>query len=148
MASENRYPLGEQPTDAVHSATGLTLDQITLDAVMDGRVNATDLRISGDTLRTQAVIAEQAGFRSFAQNLRRGAELVEIPDDELLRIYTALRPRRSSYAELLALADDLERSRGAVLVAGLIREAAEAYAARGLTIANDSTATRKPEERS
>ncbi len=138
MASENRYPLGEQSLDTVHSATEVSLDQITLQAVMEGRVTAADLRISGETLRRQADIAEHAGFRQFAQNLRRGAELVDIPDDELVHIYTALRPRRSTYAELSALADELERRYRAVLVAGMLREAAEAYAARGLTRADDS----------
>jgi propanediol dehydratase small subunit len=133
MASETRYPLGDQPLDAVHTATGKPVDQITLDAVLQGRVSATDLRISGETLRKQADIAEQAGFKPFAENLRRAAELVDIPDDELMRIYTALRPLRSTYAELSALADELERGYGAVRMAGLIRAAAEAYAARGMT---------------
>ncbi len=138
MASENRSPLGEQSLDAAQSATGVSLNQITLQAVMEGRVTAADLRISGETLRKQADIAEDAGFRQFAQNLRRAAELVDIPDDELVRVYTALRPRRSSFAELSALADELERRYRAVLVAGMLREAAEAYAARGLTRAEDA----------
>lgn len=138
MPSENRYPLGEQSLDTVHTATGVSLDQITLQAVVEGGVTAADLRISGETLRKQADVAEDAGFRQFTQNLRRAAELVDIPDDELVRVYTALRPRRSTFAELSALADELKRRYHAVLVAGMLREAAEAYAARGLTRANDS----------
>ena len=39
-----------------------------------------------------------------AENLRRAAELAPLPDDTILEIYTALRPARSSAAELEAWA--------------------------------------------
>jgi len=133
MAPEYRYPLGQHHADSLHTATGFALGQLTLDAVMEGRVNSGDLRISGETLRMQATIAERAGFK---QNLRRGAELANVPESEILRIYTALRPRRSTHAELLNLATDLEQRCGAILIARMIREAAEAYEARGLTRGN------------
>ena len=48
-----------------------------------------------------------------------------------MAIYEALRPGRSTVAELMALADELE-SLGAPVNAALVREAAAAYADRGL----------------
>jgi propanediol dehydratase small subunit len=54
-----------------------------------------------------------------------------VPDDELLEIYTALRPGRSSAAELEAWAARLEEL-GAPRNAAFVREAAAAYAVRGL----------------
>ena len=133
MATEYCYPLGQHHADSLRAATGLTLGQLTLDAVMEGRVDSGGLRISDETLRMQAAIAERAGFRQFAENLRRGAELVNVPESEILRVYTALRPRRSTYAELLNLAEKLEQQYRANLVAKMIREAAEAYKVRGLS---------------
>ena len=41
-------------------------------------------------------------------NFERAAELTAVPDDRILEIYNALRPYRSTQAELLAIADDLE----------------------------------------
>jgi propanediol dehydratase small subunit len=136
MATEYHYPLGQHHADSLCTATGLGLGQLTLDAVMEGRVNSDALRISSETLKMQAEIAERAGFGQFAQNLRRGAELASIPENEILHIYTLLRPRRSTRAELLSLATDLEQRCGAILIARMIREAAEAYEARGLTRGN------------
>ena len=54
-----------------------------------------------------------------------------VPDDELLEIYTALRPGRSTPAELEAWAarlDDL----GALRTASFVREAAAVYVERRL----------------
>ncbi len=45
-----------------------------------------------------------------ARNFRRAAELIAIPDERILAIYNALRPFRSSQAELLAIADELEHT--------------------------------------
>jgi propanediol dehydratase small subunit len=56
-----------------------------------------------------------------------------VPNEELLRIYDALRPGRATHTELLALADRLERDFSAPENAALVREAAEAYRARRLT---------------
>jgi propanediol dehydratase small subunit len=63
---------------------------------------------------------------------RRAAELTAVPNAELLRMYEMLRPQRASYAELLALADELERAYEAVENAQMVREAANVYQARGL----------------
>ena len=133
VTAEPRYPLGEMPAGSLFTPTGLPLEEITLEAVLDGSLGAQDLRISRDTLILQAEIAEGSGFTQLGQNLRRAAEMASIPDHEILQIYTALRPRRSTYAGLIQLAADLENRYAASLLADFIREAAGAYRARRLT---------------
>ena len=65
-------------------------------------------------------------FAVLAENLRRAAELAVIPNERLLEIYEALRPRRSTYQELSALADDLETRYTAPANARFGRQAAAA----------------------
>lgn len=91
-----------------------------------------DFQISPDTLRWQASAAQAAGFTQLAENLCRAAELAAVPKEALLRIYEALRPGRSTQAELLAVADALERDYSARQTAAFIREAAAEYARRRL----------------
>jgi propanediol dehydratase small subunit len=50
--------------------------------------------------------------------------MVNIPEDEILEIYRALRPGRGGRASLYALADDLEARYQAKRCAALVREAA------------------------
>lgn len=96
-------------------------------------VNMPDnFQISPDTLRRQAVVAHEAGFTQLAENLRRAAELTAVPNDELLQMYETLRPGRSTHAELIAMAERLERAYGAVETAAFVREAAEVYQTRDL----------------
>ena len=104
---------------------------LTVDAILRGEVRADEARITAATLERQAAAAEAAGNPQLAENLRRGAELVALDDDELLRLYDLLRPGRSSAGELAAMADDLE-SRAAPRCAALVREARGAYLRRGL----------------
>ncbi len=127
-----RYPLGEHEKERILSRTGRPLADLTLENVRAGTVGAQDLSIHPDTLRAQAQIAEEAGFGQLAANLRRAAELANIPDQKVLAIYEALRPYRVTYAQLLALAEELERDYGAHENAKLVREAAEVYRQRGL----------------
>lgn len=61
---------------------------------------------------------------------RRAAELIAIPDERILAIYNALRPFRSSQAELLAIADELEHTWHATVNAAFVRESAEVYQQR------------------
>ena len=77
-------------------------------------------------------MAEQHGNPQLAENLRRAAELTRLPDDEVLAIYEALRPGRSSAAQLTALAGSLA-DRDLPRCAALLAEAAEVYSRRGLT---------------
>jgi len=103
----------------------------TLEALAAGRLAPEDIRISAATLRDQAERAARLGYRPFASNLVRAAELVDVRDDEVLAVYEALRPHRSTASELEAAARRLE-ALGATACASLVREAAEAYAARGM----------------
>ncbi len=116
----------------VRARSGRPVEAITLAAVTAGEVGIDDIRIHPDTLRAQADVAAAHGNPQLAANLLRAAELALLPDDRVLAIYEALRPRRSTHAELLALADELTGD-GCPRNADLIREAAAAYQRRGLT---------------
>jgi propanediol dehydratase small subunit len=111
--------------------SGRLVADLTLDAVRAGELGLADLRIHPETLERQAVTAERHGNPQLAANLRRAAELTALPDDEVLAIYEALRPGRSTVAELTALAGSLA-DRGLPGNAALVAEAAEVYARRGL----------------
>ena len=124
------YPLGSRRPDLVRTPTNKTLDDITLENVMNGKITIEDLNITADTLELQAQVAEDAGRSSIARNFRRAAELTTIPDDRILQIYNSLRPFRSTKAELLQIADELENKYGALINAALVREAAEVYEKR------------------
>ena len=63
-----------------------------------------------------------------------------MPSETILEIYTALRPHRSTAAELAAWADRLESELAAPLTAAFVREAAAAYAERDLLRADDLAA--------
>jgi propanediol dehydratase small subunit len=117
--------------DDLKTATGRTLDELDMQAILSGQLTPDDFRISAETLRHQARAAEQAGYGQLAENFRRAAELTRISNDQVFHIYTMLRPGRASYAELVALAENLENA-DAPLNAALVREAAEIYLERGL----------------
>ncbi len=89
------------------------------------------MRISAETLEMQAQVSESAGNDAFAANLRRAAELIAVPDDRLLEIYNALRPYRSTKAELEAIAHELETQYNAPINAELVRSAGTVYEKRG-----------------
>jgi propanediol dehydratase small subunit len=122
------YPLGSERPDLVKTPSGLSLDELTLHGE---QVVGAELRATPATLRLQADVAAAAGRSQLADNLRRAAELAPLPDETILEIYTALRPRRSSAAELDAWASRLE-SLEAPLTAAFVRDAMRVYAARGL----------------
>jgi propanediol dehydratase small subunit len=126
------YPLGSRRPDLVTTPSGLGIDAVTLDAARDGTLEASDLRATAETLGMQAEVARAAGRAQLADALDRAAELAHVPDEELLAIYTALRPGRSSPDELEAWASRLDQL-GAPRNATFVREASEAYRARGLT---------------
>ncbi len=127
----NDYPLGSRRPDLVTTPSGLALEDVTLEALRDGRLDADDLRATPETLRRQAQIALAAGRKPLADNLARAAELATVPHETILEIYTALRPHRSSAAELEAWAARLEGELAAPLTAAFVREAAEVYGKRG-----------------
>ena len=86
------YPLGVHRKDLLFTPTGKSVDEITIEAVVSGKVTAEDLRITPDTLRLQAQISEKVGRVQLGANLRRAAEMTAISDARVLEIYNALRP--------------------------------------------------------
>jgi propanediol dehydratase small subunit len=125
------YPLGSRRPELVTTPSGLALDAVTLEAARDGTLSAADTRATSATLALQADVARAAGRAQLADGLVRASELAGVPDEELLAIYTALRPGRSSAAELEAWATRLD-DLGAVQTAAFVREAASVYVERGL----------------
>lgn len=126
-----QYPLAEKHPELVRTNTGKALQELTFEGVKSGELSPLDFRISAETLELQAQVADADGRWTLARNLRRAAELVAVPDARLLEIYNALRPYRSTKAELYEIASELEGSYGATISAGFVREAADVYEARG-----------------
>lgn len=125
------YPLGQRRPDLVRTQSGIPLDELALDR---GDLGSTELRATPATLRLQAEVARASSRPQLADNLLRAAELAALPEETILEIYTALRPRRASAAELEAWAQRLEEL-AAPATAAFVREAAEVYAQRGLLAA-------------
>ncbi|MFN8221866.1 MAG: diol dehydratase small subunit [Gaiellales bacterium] len=125
------YPLGSCSPELVTTPGGRAFAEVTLQAARDGRLDASELRATSATLELQSRIARGAGRAPLGESLLRASELVDVPDEELLAIYTALRPGRSTAAELEAAAASLD-GYGAVQCASFVREAAAVYAERGL----------------
>jgi propanediol dehydratase small subunit len=130
MTNAKKYPLMDNEAESIKAASERLLSDITLDTLDE--LSADDLRICAETLHAQAEIARQAGFPQLAANLTRAAELTVVPNEDLLKMYDLLRPHRASYKRLMALADLLETTYQAVENARFVREAADAYRARGL----------------
>ena len=91
----------------IRALSGKPVGRLTVDAVRAGEIGVADLRIHPSNLERQAVVAEEHGNPQLAENLRRAAELTRLPDDEVLAVYEALRPGRSTPAQLTALAASL-----------------------------------------
>ena len=125
------YPLGSRRPDLVSTPGGVPLGELTLDAVRAGHVDAAEMRATAKTLRMQAEVARAAKRDALAENLERAAELTGVPDDLLLEVYTALRPRRATGEQLEDCAGRLE-GLGAQRTADFVREAAAVYEERGL----------------
>jgi len=127
----NEYPLGSKIPDKIFSHSGVKLTDLTLDKVIKGEITAEDIKISSETLKMQSEVAESVNRHSFSGNLKRAAELIAIPDDRILEIYDAMRPYRSTKAELIAIADELENKYGCKINSKFVREAADVYEKRG-----------------
>lgn len=130
LCPDRDYPLASKRPELLKTPTGKKLEDITLEKVLSGEVKSDDVRITPETLRLQAEIADGVGRYQFANNLRRAAELVAIPDARVLEIYNAMRPYRSTKQELYAIADELEVKYNAKINAAFVREAAEVYERR------------------
>ena len=126
------YPFREHASESLQAASGRKLADITADDARLGHLSMADFQISAETLRAQAEVARQAGYVQQASNLIRAAELTAVPNDEVLRMYNALRPGRATQTQLLALANVLEEHYRAPECARLVCEAADVYQRRGL----------------
>jgi propanediol dehydratase small subunit len=127
------YPLSEKRPDLIQTRTGKGLDAVTVDALKAGTVSIDDLRITKDALLMQAEIAEAAGRPRLGSNFERAADMVDVPQDFLLKAYELLRPGRAkSKQELLDAARTFRETHKAERVAAFLEEAAEVYERRGL----------------
>ncbi len=129
---ENIYPLRDNAADELRAFSERPLREISAEAIAAGELTGDDLRTHADALRQQARIARDAGYPQLAGNFARAAELTAVPNDEMLKIYELLRPRRATREDLTRLADYLESTYGARENAAFIREAAATYGARNL----------------
>jgi propanediol dehydratase small subunit len=109
----------------------MTREDITVTNAVDGKLGLGDLRMDPAVLAHQAAVAERGGNPQLAENFLRAAELATLDDEQVMALYEALRPHRST-------ADDLEQLRatlvadGAPRCAALVEQAAVVYARRGL----------------
>lgn len=132
MTSPKSNAIPENGKD-IRAASGRPLSELTLAAVLEGKIVAEDIGISRETLLRQAQIAEAADRASLAHNLERASELVGVPEDLIIETYEMLRPGRVTDPNvLLAQAERLRRDYGAERIADFIIEAAEVYRRRNL----------------
>ena len=127
------YPLAETQAEKVIGKRGVSLPEVTLDAVVADKVTMEDLRITPQALRAQADIARSAKRNSLAENFDRASELVDVPQEVIMQIYELLRPGRAkAKADLLKTADMLRAQYNAHRMADFVAEAAEIYERRNL----------------
>jgi propanediol dehydratase small subunit len=135
------YPLGQRRPDLVTTPGGLRQADVTLDALRAGTIDPDEVRATAETIERQAAVALAAGREPLAENLLRAAELAAVPADTIFEIYTALRPRRATAAELEDWAERLEHELGAPRTAAFVREALAVYRERGLLAADERSAS-------
>jgi len=111
--------------------SGKPAGDLTVSALVRDELVADDVRIHPETLQAQAAVAERHDNPQLAENFRRAAELTAFAEDEILSLYEALRPHRSTAVQLEELRASLE-ARGAARCAELVGQAAVVYARRGL----------------
>ena len=128
------YPLGEYEKDTITSKSGKKLKDITLQEVKNGNVTAEDIKISKETLMKQGQVCRENDNPIMAENMERASELVDVPDDVILKMYNKLRPNRSTYEELVLLAQELLEKYHAPRCAKMVLEAAEIYKKRGVVL--------------
>ncbi len=128
------YPLAKHHPDLLKTKSGKAFSEVTFERVIQGKVTHDDFKTNAQTLLMQAEIAEKAGKKQFAGNLRRAAELTAIPDEEVLKIYDKLRPNRATKQELLQIATDLRERYHANITADLVEETARVYEKRNILL--------------
>ena len=100
------------------------MTDITLDEVMKGHISSDDIKISKDMLKAQGQVAKESDNYPMEKNFERAAELVDVPDDVILKMYDKLRPNRSTKLELVQIAQELIEKYNAKNCARLVMEAA------------------------
>lgn len=111
--------------------SGRPSEELTVDRLAVDELSTDDVRIHPATLEHQATVAEAHANPQLAANFRRAAELARVPEAEVMAMYEALRPHRSTAQQLADLAATLD-GYDAPLCAALVREAADVYARRHL----------------
>lgn len=130
--AKDDYPLYDKHFDDIRTATGKALNEFTLDAILDGAITPEDCRISAETLEKHAQIEESAGNFQIAAELRRSAEMTRIPDERIMEIYNALRPRMSNKDKLLEIIKELKTQYDAPGCAEFIEDAIKVYEKRNM----------------
>ena len=120
----------------IAALSGKKIDEISASGMLSGKISGDDIRISSAALEEQAKIAEREGRKNLAENFYRAAELTRIPDQEVIAIYNALRPGRSTKDELLHWIERLEHEYKAIKTAELIKETLCIYEKRGVLRTN------------
>ena len=129
------YPMLQKHGDVIKTPTGKSVSEINLKHVLNETVTIKDVRISSEMLHAQAQIAESAGKKQIGENLKRAAELIQVPDNTIIKMYDMLRPNRSTKAQLEQLAQTLLNEYHAPMCAQLVREAAAVYEKRNILLA-------------
>nr|WP_294493866.1 diol dehydratase small subunit [uncultured Mediterraneibacter sp.] len=129
-----KYPLAEHERENITSKTGRKFNDITLDEVMKDHIAPDDIKISKDILKAQGQVAMEADNAPMEKNFERAAELVDVPDEVILKMYDKLRPNRSTKLELVMMAQELLEKYNAKNCARLVMEAAEVYEKRGILL--------------
>ena len=129
-----QYPLGEHEKERITSRTGKKLTDITLEEVRKNHITSEDIKISKEMLKAQGQVAKEMGNDPMDKNFARAAELVDVPDDLILKMYDKLRPNRSTKLELVQIAHELLEKYNAKNCATLIMEAVEVYEKRGILL--------------
>jgi propanediol dehydratase small subunit len=109
----------------------VTENRFTVENAVNGKLGLSDLRMDPSVLAHQAEVAEAGGNPQLAENFLRAAELATMDDEDVMKLYEALRPYRSTAEQLEELQATLE-ARGAARCAALVQQAAEVYTRRGL----------------
>lgn len=116
----------------IRSKTGKTLKDITLENILKGNISSEDVTISKETLLKQGEVAESHGRPQLRKNFERASELIDVPDDLILKVYELLRPNRATKKELLTAATMLRSCYNAVECAKFIEDAVKVYEKRGI----------------
>ena len=105
--------------------------RISVSAALQGEMAISDIRLTPEVLRAQASIAREHRNPQMAASLERAAEMCALPDEDIMALYEALRPHRSTAAELDAWVTRL-RTANAPACAAYVLDARSAYERRDL----------------